>query len=173
MPDASLAPISFARTPNGRYLFSVQYAERHFGTARARILKVGSKSHFELIQGMFKSFLMGGFECSTHRNGSRKRLDVIAASRHDEFAREDYQRLLDIGIGTARDGLRWHLIEAGPGSFDMSSMDAQIEAANATGLQVIWDLFHFGYPDHIDILSDTFPERFAAYGLAAITHLAR
>ena len=31
------------------------------------------------------------------------------------------------------------------------------------GIQIIWDLMHFGYPDDIDIFSPAFVRRFAAY----------
>lgn len=113
---------------------------------------------------IFQSFLMGGFECSTHRNYTRKRLDVTAATRHDEFAEADYKRLLSVGMRTARDGIRWHLIEKEPFRYDFTSASNQIRAARKTGIQIIWDLFHYGYPDDLDILGADFPVRFA--GLA-------
>jgi hypothetical protein len=119
----------------------------------------------------FKSFLMGGFECSTHRPRSRRRLDMIAATRHDELAHTDYSRLQELGIQTARDGLRWHLIEREPGRFDLSSVANQVAAARATGTQVIWDYFHYGYPDDIDIMTDEFVERFAAFSMASTEFL--
>jgi hypothetical protein len=34
----------------------------------------------------FRSFFLGGFECSTHRLRSGKRLDLIRSTRHDELA---------------------------------------------------------------------------------------
>src|SRR4029078_1603389 len=79
---------------------------------------------------IFKSFWMGGFECSTHRLPRRKalnsfaglRLDLTAATRHDECALQDYARLQDVGIRTARDGVRWHLIEKAPSRYDFSSL---------------------------------------------------
>ena len=106
---------------------------------------------------------MGGFECSTHRNRAGRRVDVIAATRHDHFARADYQRLLDLGIRTARDGARWHLIEQIPRRYDFSSVAAQIHAARQTNIQIIWDLFHYGCPDKLDIFSPEFVSRFAEY----------
>src|SRR4029078_1308897 len=50
-------------------------------------------SRFAAESTAFRSFWMGGFECSTHRLPRRKamrdfagvRLDLIAATRHDEF----------------------------------------------------------------------------------------
>ena len=114
----------------------------------------------------FRSFLMGGFECSTHRVRSGIRRDLIAATRHDVFAEADYTRLLELGLLTARDGLRWHLIEAEPYRYDLSSLRSQIEAARATGIQIIWDYFHYGYPDDLDILSGEFVERFTGFAVA-------
>ena len=59
----------------------------------------------------FKSFFLGGFECSCHVLRSGRRLDMIAATCHDRFAAADYERLNSVGIYSARDGVRWHLIE--------------------------------------------------------------
>ena len=119
----------------------------------------------------FNSFFMGGFECSTHRDAKGRRLDLIASTRHDEFAEADYTRLLDRNIGTCRDGLRWHLIEVEPFRYDFSSLRQQIEAARKTGIEVVWDLFHYGYPDDLDIFSEHFIERFASYSRAAAEYL--
>ncbi|MFN2412140.1 MAG: beta-glucosidase [Pyrinomonadaceae bacterium] len=120
----------------------------------------------------FKSFFMGGFECSSHRSNRGRRLDLIASTRHEEFAYEDYARLRKCGILTARDGLRWHLIERAPGKYDFSSVDRQIAAARANGVQIVWDVFHYGYPDNLDIFSSEFIRRFAAYS-AALTQFLR
>lgn len=119
----------------------------------------------------FNSFIMGGFECSTHRNEGGRRLDLIASTRHDEFAEADYQRLVDIGMLTCRDGLRWHLIEPEPFRYDFESARRQIDAARKTGIQVIWDYFHYGFPDDIDVFSEHFLERFAAFSEAATKFL--
>ena len=118
-----------------------------------------------------QSFILGGFECSTHRRFDGRRLDMIEATAHDRFALEDYRRLSQLGIGAARDGLRWHLVETTPGRYDFSSVEKQLKAAESTGVRVIWDLFHYGYPDDVDIFSEQFPERFAAYATAfAVYH---
>jgi len=122
-------------------------------------------------KSIFQSYLMGGFECSTHRNRSGKRLDVIAATRHDEFAEADYERLLSVGMKTARDGIRWHFIEREPFRYDFSSAVNQIRAAKKTGIQIIWDLFHYGYPDDLDIFGKDFPIRFARLAEAFIEFL--
>ena len=118
------------------------------------------------IGSTFKSFFQGGFECSTHRVRGGRRLDVIGATAHDRFARLDYQRLVDVGIQTARDGVRWHLIEQTPGVYDFASLRDMLDAARATGVEVIWDLLHYGWPDDLDIFGDAFVPRFAAFARA-------
>ena len=122
---------------------------------------------------LFKSFLQGGFECSSHRRAhDRRRIDVIAATGHDRRAVDDYACLADHGIITVRDGLRWHLIEQVPGAYDWASLDHQLAAARSIGSEVIWDLMHYGWPDDIDIWSAQFPHRFAAFAAAAASYIA-
>ncbi len=115
---------------------------------------------------------MGGFECSTHRDRTGRRLDLIASTKHDTFAREDYDRLMEVGMLTARDGVRWHLIEVEPYRYDFSSLSLQLAAATDTGIEIIWDLFHYGYPDGLDIFSPEFIERFAKFAEAVAIHLS-
>jgi beta-glucosidase/6-phospho-beta-glucosidase/beta-galactosidase len=110
---------------------------------------------------LFDSFFQGGFECSTHRLRNGKRLDEIAATRHDTFARQDYQRLLQQGMRTAREGVRWHLVEARPKNYDFASALSLIHAADESGVQLIWDLCHYGWPDWLDIFEPRFVDAFA------------
>ena len=123
---------------------------------------------------IFQSFWMGGFECSTHRLPRRKalgrfagmRLDLISATRHDEFALEDYARMHAAGMRTARDGVRWHLIEKGPSRYDFSSLVPMLRAARRTQTQVIWDFLHYGWPDGLNIWGAAFVDRFARFARA-------
>src|SRR6185369_1097777 len=62
-------------------------------------------------RSLFRSAFMGGFECSTHVRRDGRRLDLIASTRHDRFAAEDYARLARAGLLAARDGVRWHLVD--------------------------------------------------------------
>lgn len=117
---------------------------------------------------LFRSFLQGGFESSCHRRrGDGRRIDVIAASGHDAAALEDYRLLRQCGLQTARDGLRWHLIEKERGLYDWSSFLPMLRAARQAGVQVIWDLCHYGVPGWLDIWSAEFVPRFAAFAAAA------
>ncbi|MFB2979776.1 beta-glucosidase [Microseira sp. BLCC-F43] len=108
---------------------------------------------------IFNSFFMGGFECSTHHTRSGRRLDVVASTFHDQFVALDFQRLQDQGIFTVREGIRWHLIER-QGKLDFATVLPILRTANKMGMQVMWDLFHYGWPDDIDIFSPEFVKRF-------------
>ena len=116
----------------------------------------------------FASFFQAGFECASHRRRDGVRLDLIRATGHDRHVVQDYRLCKELGFGTVRDGLRWHLIEKAPGRYDWSSWLPALEAAEQAGIEVIWDLFHYGTPDHIDTASDDFPQRFAEFAQAAI-----
>ncbi len=111
----------------------------------------------------FNSFFLGGFECSTQRLSNGRRLDILAQTEHDIRAADDYRLLARHGMRTARDGVRWHLIEREPRRFELGSFLPMLRAADATGTQVIWDLMHYGWPDHIDIWQPSFAERFANF----------
>ncbi|MFN4130634.1 MAG: hypothetical protein ACK4GC_12605, partial [Paracoccaceae bacterium] len=115
---------------------------------------------------LFRSFMQGGFECSTHRLQSGRRLDVVAATAHDVNAENDYRQLGQMGMRTVRDGLRWHLVEAQPGHHDFASFLPMAHAAQRAGTQVLWDLLHYGWPDDIDIWTPAFVDRFAAFARA-------
>lgn len=112
---------------------------------------------------LFGSMLMGGFECAAHKLRTRQRLDIAASSGHALRAADDYRLLQAHGMGAARDGLRWHLIEQKPGRYDWSSFLPMLRAARDTGTTVIWDLLHYGVPDGVDVFSPRFVTRFAAF----------
>ena len=112
---------------------------------------------------LFKSFFIGGFECSTHYSQPGRRLDQLAATGHDRFAALDYARLQEYGIHTVREGISWHQIETTPGQYALSDTVNLIRTADKMGMQVIWDLLHFGYPDDVDPFQPIFIERFAAF----------
>lgn len=121
---------------------------------------------------LFRSFILGGFECATGYNARGDWIDQIAATHHDHHANEDYERLTQVGIFAAREAMRWPLIDSGGGRYDFSTVDPFIAAARRHGVEVIWDLFHYGYPTGLDLFGGEFPARFAAY-CAAAAHYVR
>lgn len=126
----------------------------------------------QCTSGTFKSFLMAGYECSSHRRRDGLRLDLLAATGHAQWAAKDYECLASLGIGTVRDGLRWHLIERSPGKYDWSSFLPMLHAARDLDLQVIWDLCHYGVPDDLDIWRPAFVDRFARFS-GAVAHVMK
>ncbi len=115
---------------------------------------------------IFNSFFLGGFESSTQRRRDGVRLDLIASTEHDVRAAEDYALMAAHGIRTVRDAARWHLIEGLEGHYSFASLLPQVRAAQAAGTQVIWDLFHYGMPNGVDMFAPAFVDRFAAYAKA-------
>jgi beta-glucosidase/6-phospho-beta-glucosidase/beta-galactosidase len=116
----------------------------------------------------FQSFFQACFESSSHRRRDGVRLDLIRATGHDKHVRLDYGLCAQYGLTTVRDGLRWHLIGRTPGKYDWSSWVPALEAAEEAGIEVIWDLFHYGSPDHIDPAGPDFADRFTDFALAAL-----
>jgi hypothetical protein len=125
-------------------------------------LMVRHTSRASHVPSLFPSFFAAGFECSTPINFDRTRIDELASTGHDLDVRADYRRLRSCGIRTARDGVRWNLVDCA-GSLDFSTALPFVAAAEREGITVIWDLFHYGYPDDLDPFDSTFVERFAAY----------
>lgn len=120
---------------------------------------------------MFRSFYLAGFECATGYNMHGEWIDQVAATEHDRHVDADYARLDDAGIHAVREAVRWPLVDTGRG-FDFSTVQPFIDAANRHQFDVIWDLFHFGYPDDVDPFSEAFAERFANYCHAAACFIA-
>lgn len=121
-----------------------------------------------MIQSPFKSFIMGGFESCYALNERRERLDMLRDTRHDAHCREDYKLLKAIGMRTVREGLAWHQIDNGTGTYDFSRFIPIMEMAKEEEMQVMWSLNHFDFPDYLDPFSDDFPERFATYAVEAV-----
>ena len=120
---------------------------------------------------MFRSFFLGGFEGTTGFNRHRQWIDQIEATQHDRFVDEDYSLLRESGIKTVREAVRWPLVDH-RGRYDFSSLAPFLSAAEKNGIEIIYDLFHFGFPAHIDLFSEHFPHEFAAYCFAVADHLA-
>ena len=120
--------------------------------------------------GIFPTFFISGFECSTFLWKDKKRRNLIAETQHDRHIKEDYRLLRELGIAVAREGVPWPFVDSG-GKFDLSPIDPAIEAMNENQILPIWDLCHYGYPDDLDPFSDEFTERFADYCRAVVEYV--
>jgi len=114
---------------------------------------------------LFRSFFLGGFECSTHRTTEGQRLDVIAATQHDVQARQDYELCRQEGILAVRESARWPILDRA-GTIDLEYVRRLARHARAAGIGQVWDLMHYGYPDDVDLFSPAFVDRFAAFARA-------
>ena len=96
---------------------------------------------------------------------------MVQATQHDRFAADDFARLRRLGIRAVRESVSWHQVDRG-GEFGFSSLAPIAEAAHRAGMQVIWTLCHYGWPDGVDIFSQAFIDRFARYCAAVARWLA-
>lgn len=128
----------------------------------------GARQRAPLFEGVF----LGGFECSCHRLEDGRRLDLHASTQHDTLATEDYARARSAGMTACRDGISWIASERSSGGFDFSRAATILRAAEASGVEVIWDLMHFGWPDDVDPFTGSFPRRFGRYAAACARFFA-
>ena len=120
--------------------------------------------------GIFPTFFLSGFECSTFLWKDRKRRDLVEETQHRRHAQEDYLILRELGIAVSREGIPWPLVER-QGRYDFTPIEPMIEAMNRAQVLPIWDLCHYGYPDGLDPFSEDFAESFADYCRAAARHV--
>ncbi len=123
-------------------------------------------------EGIFPTFFLSGFECSSFDWKDVGRRDLTAELGHYVHADEDYAMLRPLGIAAAREGIAWPLVDKGNGMYDFSPIDPFLAAQRRHDILPIWDLCHYGYPSGLDPFSDVFVERFAAYARAAARHVA-
>ncbi len=125
--------------------------------------------------GIFPTFFLSGFECSTFRWKERGRRDLAAETGHRARADEDYAFLAGLGVAVAREGVPWPLVDRGRGPggarYDFRPIDPYIAAMNAARVLPVWDLCHYGYPDDTSPFAPDFVGRFAAYCRAAAEYV--
>lgn len=121
-------------------------------------------SHTHTTPGVspFRSFWMGGFECTDQLNAFGHRVDFLTLTGHLERLDEDYRNLARLNIRTVREGIRWSQIERTPFVYDWTEVTRMIECGRTHGIQQLWDICHFGYPDDLTPLHPMFARRFAA-----------
>ena len=120
--------------------------------------------------GIFPTFFLSGFECSTFVWKEQGRRNLIEETRHHVHAAEDYAMLRKLGIAVAREGIPWPSVDR-DGKYDFSCIDPMIDAMNACQILPIWELCHYGYPDDADPFAPDFVDRFARYARAAAEYV--
>lgn len=97
------------------------------------------------------------------KDGSLYRQDEVRLIRHDELLEVDYQLLSSIGCVGVRDAAWWYVSHPAPDTFHWSWLDRVVSTAEKYQLKLYLDLWHYGYPDWLDILSPDAPMHFANF----------
>jgi hypothetical protein len=100
------------------------------------------------------------------KDGVLYRQDEVQLIRHDEFLESDYRLLVEVGCIGVRDAAWWYRSHPAPEVFDWTWLDRVVAAAERSGLKLYLDLWHYGYPDWLDILSPEAPAHLAAFARA-------
>lgn len=124
-------------------------------------------------ENIFSSFLMGGYECADHINRSGDRVNLLFETEHHTRVLADYKLLEQTGIKTVREGICWSNVEKQPYVYDFSEVKNRLLAAQQTGIQQLWDICHFGFPEDLMPTHPKFHVRFAALCTAFAEFYAR
>lgn len=114
------------------------------------------------LEHRFQSFWWGGFECADQLNAFGNRINMYHLTAHLEQIDGDYARLKELGISTVREGICWSEAEKVPYQYDFSGTETILQAAEKYGIEVVWDICHFGFPDDLTPLHPMFARRFTA-----------
>ena len=133
--------------------------------------RVRDPFRIEAEVGLFPTFFMAGFECSTFvwKDGERK--DFVALTGHDRHLKDDYRKVQQLGLGVVREAIRWPLVDTGGGRYDWSSVDPFLAALKECRLTAIWDLCHYGFPDDFDPFGEADQQRYVEYCRAAAEYV--
>lgn len=114
------------------------------------------------VKGLFPSFWMAGFEGVDHINSRNCALSMNDSNQHWQRLESDYALLAQFGIRTVRESICWRITEA-QGGEGFKRLTHQAELATRNGIEVIWTLMRYGWPDDIELQSPAFVDRFAAF----------
>ncbi|MBS6435522.1 NAD(P)-binding protein [Pantoea sp.] len=110
----------------------------------------------------FSSFWQAGYEGADHINTAGQRLVMDALTGHQTRFRNDYLALQHFGIRTVRESIGWRQAEEDP-ERTFATLQGKMQAAQELGIQINWTLCHYGWPEDVDLFSDNFVPRFAAF----------
>ncbi|HEY0110781.1 MAG TPA: amine oxidase [Fibrella sp.] len=114
------------------------------------------------IAKRFNTFWWAGYECTDQQNAFGNRVDFMSLTGHLERLDDDYRDVARLNIRTVREGIRWSHVEKRAYVYDWTVVRRMLQRGKALGIQQIWDICHFGYPDDLTPLHPMFARRFAA-----------
>ena len=97
------------------------------------------------------------------KDGRPYRQDEVDLIRHGEFLDLDYRLMTQAGCLGVRDAARWYRSHPAPGVFDWNWLDRVVAAAETHKLKPYLDLWHYGFPDWLDIQAADSPLHFAEF----------
>lgn len=118
---------------------------------------------------MFHGFMFAtGIENSNPTiDQGRVRIDQMAQCRHDDFWRQDFALVQQLGLRVLRYGVPLHRVWIGPNSYDWRFSDLVYHELRRLNIVAIVDLCHFGVPDWVgNFQNPDFAAGFAAYARA-------
>ena len=122
-------------------------------------------TNYPIVQSVtnrFNTFWWAGYECTDQQNAFGNRVDFLPLTDHINQLDADYQDIADFDIRTVREGIRWSQVEKRPYVYDWTVVRHMLGRGKALGVQQLWDICHFGYPDDLTPLHPMFARRFAA-----------
>lgn len=123
-----------------------------------------------MIDNPFHSYWMAGYECADQINAFGYRVDLLTETGHLALLEADYRNLGQFDIRTVREGVRWSQVERTPNQYDWSEVTNTIRVGRRLGIQQVWDICHFGFPDDLTPLHPLFARRFAQFCRAFVLH---
>ena len=97
-------------------------------------------------------------------DGRMARVDEMDKCGHYQKWREDFQRVLEMGLEYLRYGPPYYRTHLGPGSYDWSFSDDTFNELKKLNINPIADLCHFGVPDWVgNFQNSEWPALFAQY----------
>lgn len=110
----------------------------------------------------FNTFWLAGYECTDQQNAFGNRVDFLPLTGHLDHLDNDYRDIAGLNIRTVREGIRWSQVEKRAYVYDWTVVRQMLVRGKALGIQQLWDICHFGYPDDLTPLHPMFARRFAA-----------
>ncbi len=116
----------------------------------------------------FRSFWWAGYECTDQLNAFGDRVDFLPLTGHLQLLQQDYADIQAFNLRTVREGIRWSQVEKTAYQYDWRTVESMLIEGHRQGIQQVWDLCHFGYPDDLTPLHPMFARRLAALGRAFV-----
>jgi hypothetical protein len=98
-----------------------------------------------------------------YKIGHLYRQDEVELIRHAEFLDVDYRLMVEAGCIGLREAARWYLSNPGQDTYRWDWLDRVVSESERNGLKLYLDLWHYGYPDWMDILAPDAPCQFAEF----------